>query len=46
MSNMMDLIGQAGIESQIGTVLPMARAEEAFRAMWEGKTRGKMVFIR
>jgi hypothetical protein len=34
------------IEPQIGSVLAMERAEEAFRAMWEGKTRGKTVFTR
>ena len=38
MENLMRLIAQAGIEPEIGTVLPMERAEEGFRAMWEGKT--------
>src|SRR6266478_3727162 len=46
MENMMCLITQAGIEPEIGVVLPMDRAEEGFRAMWEGKTRGKTVFTR
>jgi NADPH:quinone reductase-like Zn-dependent oxidoreductase len=46
MENLMRLIAQAGIEPEIGTVLPMERAEEGFRAMWEGKTRGKTVFTR
>jgi|ERR1043166_1389630 NADPH:quinone reductase-like Zn-dependent oxidoreductase len=46
MKNMMNLIAQAGIEPEIGSVLPMERAEEAFRAMWEGKTRGKAVLTR
>lgn len=46
MKNMMNLIAQAGIEPAIGAVLPMERAEEAFRAMWEGKTHGKTVFTR
>src|SRR6267154_5923338 len=46
MKNMMNLIAQAGIEPEIGVVLPMERAEEGFRAMWEGKTRGKTVFTR
>jgi NADPH:quinone reductase-like Zn-dependent oxidoreductase len=41
---MMNLIAHAGIEPEIGTVLPMAHAEEGFRAMWEGRTRGKTVF--
>jgi NADPH:quinone reductase-like Zn-dependent oxidoreductase len=46
MKNMMNLIAQAGIEPEIGAILPMERAEEAFRAMWEGKTHGKTVFTR
>jgi len=46
MEDMMRLIAQAGIEPKIGVVLPMERAEEGFRAMWEGKTRGKTVFTR
>ena len=46
MENMICLIAQAGIEPEIGVVLPMERAEEAFHAMWEGRTRGKMVFTR
>ena len=46
MKNMMNLIAQAEIKPEIGAVLPMERAEEAFRAMWEGRTRGKTVFTR
>ena len=46
MEDMIRLIAQAGIEPEIGTVLPMDRAEEGFRVMWEGKTRGKTVFTR
>ncbi|MEN6441747.1 MAG: zinc-binding dehydrogenase [Syntrophobacter sp.] len=46
MEDMIRLIAQAGIEPEIGTVLPMERAEEGFRVMWEGKTRGKTVFTR
>jgi NADPH:quinone reductase-like Zn-dependent oxidoreductase len=46
MENMIRLIDEAGIEPEIGTILPMERAEEGFRAMWEGKTRGKTVFTR
>jgi NADPH:quinone reductase-like Zn-dependent oxidoreductase len=46
MLNMMNLIDRAGIEPEIGTVLPLERAEEGFRAMWEGKTAGKAVFTR
>ena len=46
MTNLMNLIAHAGIEPEIGAVLPMERAQEAFRAMWKGKTRGKTVFTR
>jgi len=46
MRNLMNLVAQAGIEPEIGTVLQMERAEEAFRSMWEGNTRGKAVFSR
>lgn len=46
MKNMMNLIAQAEIKPEIGAVVPMERAEEAFRAMWEGRTRGKTVFTR
>jgi NADPH:quinone reductase-like Zn-dependent oxidoreductase len=46
MSNMMSLIVGGKIEPEIGAVLPMDRAQEAFRAMWEGKTDGKTVFTR
>ncbi len=46
MRNMINLIVQAAIEPNIGAVLPMERAEAAFRAMWEGRTRGKTVFTR
>jgi hypothetical protein len=34
------------IKPEIGQVLPMECAEEALRAMWEGKTDGKAVFTR
>jgi hypothetical protein len=43
---MIRLIAQAGIKPEIGAVLPMDRAEEGFRAMWQGETRGKTVFTR
>ena len=46
MEDMVRLIAQARIEPEIGVVLPMERAQEAFRAMWEGKTHGKTVFTR
>lgn len=46
MENMMRLIALAGIEPEIGAVLPMEQAVEGFRAMWDGRTHGKTVFIR
>src|SRR5712671_1384425 len=36
MQNMMNLIARSQIEPEIGDVLPLERAEEAFRAMSEG----------
>ena len=44
--DMVRLIVRAGIKPEIGAVLPMERAEEGFRAMWEGRTHGKTVFTR
>jgi NADPH:quinone reductase-like Zn-dependent oxidoreductase len=46
MKNMMNLIAQARIKPEIGAVVRMERADEAFRAMWEGTTHGKTVFTR
>lgn len=46
MKNMINLIAHARIEPEIGAILPMERAEEAFCAMWEGRARGKTVFTR
>src|SRR5262245_23228838 len=46
MEDMMRLIVRAGIEPEIGAVLPMERAEEGFCTMWEGRTHGKTVFTR
>jgi NADPH:quinone reductase-like Zn-dependent oxidoreductase len=46
MKNMMALIAGVGIKPEIGTVLPMERAHEAFYAMWEGRTHGKTVLTR
>ena len=34
------------LEPEIGAVLPMELAEDAFREMWGGRTRGKTVFTR
>jgi D-arabinose 1-dehydrogenase-like Zn-dependent alcohol dehydrogenase len=46
MENMIHFMAHSGIEPEIGAVLPMERADEGFRAMWEGKARGKTVFTR
>jgi NADPH:quinone reductase-like Zn-dependent oxidoreductase len=46
MKNMISFIVASGIKPEIGQVLPMERAKEAFRAMWEGETHGKTVFTR
>jgi NADPH:quinone reductase-like Zn-dependent oxidoreductase len=46
MKNMIAFIAGSGIKPEIGRVLPMERAEEAFQAMWHGKTHGKTVFTR
>jgi len=36
----------AGITPEIGKLLPMQKAEEGFREMWEGTIRGKTAFTR
>lgn len=46
MRNMMNLIARVGIEPEIGAVLPMEQAKEAFQGMRSGRTRGKTVFTR
>jgi NADPH:quinone reductase-like Zn-dependent oxidoreductase len=46
MKRMMTFIVSAGIKPEIGEVLPMERALEAFRKMWRGETHGKTVFTR
>jgi NADPH:quinone reductase-like Zn-dependent oxidoreductase len=46
LERMINLIAGTGITPEIGAVLPMERAEEAFREMWEGRTSGKTVFTR
>jgi NADPH:quinone reductase-like Zn-dependent oxidoreductase len=46
LESMISFIVGAGIQPEIGQVLPMERAEEAFRAMWEGDTHGKTVLTR
>jgi len=46
MKNMIDFLAGSGIKPEVGCVLPMERAEEAFRAMWDGETHGKTVLTR
>src|SRR5262245_3916475 len=46
LEDMARLIALTRLEPEIVTVLPMERAEEGFRAMWEGRTRGKTVLTR
>ena len=46
MNCMMTFIVSARIKPEIGEVLPMERAREAFRKMWQGETLGKTVFTR
>ena len=41
---LMKLVQLAGIKPEIGKLLPMQKAEEGFREMWEGTIRGKTVF--
>jgi NADPH:quinone reductase-like Zn-dependent oxidoreductase len=46
MKNMINFIVATGIKPEIGRILPMERAAEAFRSMWQGETHGKTVFTR
>jgi NADPH:quinone reductase-like Zn-dependent oxidoreductase len=46
MRSMISFIISTRIKPEIGQVLPMERAKEAFRAMWEGHTHGKTVLTR
>jgi NADPH:quinone reductase-like Zn-dependent oxidoreductase len=46
MKNMINFMVGAGIKPEIGRVVPMENAYDAFRAMWEGDTQGKTVFTR
>jgi NADPH:quinone reductase-like Zn-dependent oxidoreductase len=46
MNNMIRLVINAGIKPEIGAVMPMEEAKEAFLAMVEGRTSGKTVFTR
>jgi NADPH:quinone reductase-like Zn-dependent oxidoreductase len=44
--DLLAFVESAGIEPQVGLVLPMERAEDGFRAMLSGETAGKIVFTR
>ena len=46
MRRMISFIVSTRIKPEIGQVLPMERAKEAFRAMWEGHMHGKTVLTR
>lgn len=46
LEDLMRLVVRAGIKPEIGTILPMDRADLGFQEMWEGKTHGKTVFTR
>jgi D-arabinose 1-dehydrogenase-like Zn-dependent alcohol dehydrogenase len=46
MKRMISLIIETRTKPEIGQILPMERAREAFQAMWEGETHGKTVFTR
>src|SRR6202521_1398514 len=46
MNNMIRLVINAGIKPEIGAVMPMEEAKEAFLAMVEGRTHGKTIFTR
>jgi NADPH:quinone reductase-like Zn-dependent oxidoreductase len=44
--DLLAFVESAGIEPQVGLVLPMEQAEDGFRAMLSGETAGKIVFTR
>jgi NADPH:quinone reductase-like Zn-dependent oxidoreductase len=46
MRRLIDFIINAGIEPEIGQVLPMQQAKQVIKNMWEGRTHGKTVFTR
>jgi D-arabinose 1-dehydrogenase-like Zn-dependent alcohol dehydrogenase len=46
MKDMMNFIVTSSITPEIGRVLSMEQAEQGIRAMWEGRTSGKTVFMR
>lgn len=46
LADLISFLASTGIRPQIGLELPMERAEEGFRAMQDGRTAGKIVFVR
>jgi NADPH:quinone reductase-like Zn-dependent oxidoreductase len=46
LSDLLAFVQEAGIEPQVGMVLPMDKASKGFAAMLEGETAGKIVFTR
>ena len=46
LADLLAFVATTGIDPEIGLELPMAQAEEGFRAMLEGDTSGKIVFTR
>ena len=46
MESLIRFVIETGINPEVGQVMPMANAPEAFRAMAEGRTQGKTVFTR
>jgi NADPH:quinone reductase-like Zn-dependent oxidoreductase len=46
MKNLLSFLVGTGIKPEIGQTLPMERAAEAFRAMWNGEPHGKTVLTR
>jgi hypothetical protein len=44
MRNLVQFVSNSGIKPEVGRVLPLERAEEGFRAMWQDQTVGKTIF--
>lgn len=41
--DLLSFVAAKGIKPHVGKVLPLERAEEGFRDIWEGRTQGKIV---
>ncbi|HEY2762662.1 MAG TPA: zinc-binding dehydrogenase [Pseudonocardiaceae bacterium] len=46
LAGLLSFLDLTGVRPQIGTELPMAQAEQGFKAMLDGDTAGKVVFTR